>query len=105
MVAKVQKISIALPKEMVEDLRHAVDSGRYATTSEVVRQAVREWTERSFPPRYPIARTPEDLRRMAQEGLRSARAGKLIPAEQVFDRLEKKYAALAKAQAAKKRKR
>jgi antitoxin ParD1/3/4 len=104
MVAKVQKISIALPKEMVADIRHAVDSGRYATTSEVVRQAVREWTER-YPPGYPMVRTHDDLKRMAQEGLKSARTGKLIPAEQVFDRLEKKYAALAKAQAAKKRKR
>jgi len=98
MASKVQKISIALPKEMVDDIRYAVDSGQYASASEVVREAVREWKgppkKRPFPPGYPIARNIEDLRRMVQEGLDSADRGELIPAEEVFDRLEAKYRAM-----------
>jgi antitoxin ParD1/3/4 len=93
MAGKVQKISIALPKEMVDDIRYAVDSGDYASTSEVLREAVREWRDkrRPFPPNYPYARNMDDLRRMVQEGIDAADRGELIPAEEVFDRLEAKY--------------
>ncbi|HEX3885220.1 MAG TPA: type II toxin-antitoxin system ParD family antitoxin [Stellaceae bacterium] len=39
----IQKISVALTGEQVEALRAAVNSGAYATTSEVVREAIRDW--------------------------------------------------------------
>jgi antitoxin ParD1/3/4 len=39
----IQKISIALTGEQVEALKAAVNSGAYATTSEVVREAIRDW--------------------------------------------------------------
>jgi antitoxin ParD1/3/4 len=39
----VQKLSIALTSAQVDALKAAVDSGEYATTSEVVREAVRDW--------------------------------------------------------------
>ncbi len=39
----IQKVSIALTGEQIEALKAAVDSGEYATTSEVVREAVRDW--------------------------------------------------------------
>jgi antitoxin ParD1/3/4 len=97
MASKVQKISIALPKEMVDHIRAAVDSGQYASTSEVVREAVREWDgpkRRSFPPNYPVAENIENLRRMVQKGIDSADRGKVKPAEEVFDRLEAKYRAM-----------
>lgn len=109
MASKVQKISIALPKEMVADIRYAVDSGQYASASEVVREAVREWKgpkkQRPFPPNYPYAATMDDLRRMAQEGLDSLDRGEGIPMDEVFDRLEAKYKALAAKQRGTKRKR
>ncbi|HEY0106717.1 MAG TPA: type II toxin-antitoxin system ParD family antitoxin [Rhizomicrobium sp.] len=98
MAGKVRKISIALPQEMLDDIRYAVDSGQYASTSEVVREAVREWKgpkKRPFPPNYPYAETIDDLRRMVQEGLDSLDRGEGIPADQVFDRLEAKYRAVA----------
>ena len=98
MATKVQKISIALPKEMIADIRYAVDSGQYASTSEVIREAVREWKgpkkQRPFPPGYPYAETIENLRRMAQEGIDSANRGELEPMDKVFDRLEAKYRAM-----------
>jgi antitoxin ParD1/3/4 len=96
MVSKVQKISVAMPKEMIDHIRAAVDSGDYASTSEVFREAVREWRDarRPFPPNYPYARNMDDLRRMAQEGIDAADRGEVKPAEEVFDRLEAKYRAM-----------
>jgi len=41
--AKVSKVSVALTHEMTELVNRAVDSGDYATTSEVIREALREW--------------------------------------------------------------
>ena len=40
----VEKISIALPPEMVASIRKAVETGEYASSSEVVRDALHEWT-------------------------------------------------------------
>jgi antitoxin ParD1/3/4 len=43
MVSNIEKVSVALTSEQVSALRAAVDSGEYATTSEVIREAVRDW--------------------------------------------------------------
>jgi len=42
-MAEVQKISVALTGEQIAALKSAVASGEYATTSEVVREAIRDW--------------------------------------------------------------
>ena len=42
-MAIVEKISIALPSDMVGVLRRAVKSGEYASASEVIQEALREW--------------------------------------------------------------
>jgi antitoxin ParD1/3/4 len=39
----VQKISVALTVEQVGALKAAIETGEYATSSEVVREALREW--------------------------------------------------------------
>lgn len=39
----IQKVSVALTAEQVAALKAAVDSGEYATTSEIVREAIRDW--------------------------------------------------------------
>ena len=41
-----QKISITLPPDMLHDIRSAVAAGDYASTSEVLRDAVRNWQRR-----------------------------------------------------------
>jgi antitoxin ParD1/3/4 len=104
MASKVQKISIALPKEMVDDIRYAVDSGQYATTSEVIREAVREWRgkPRELPARVRVPKTKEEFRKRLRDAIASLDRGEGIPAEKVFARLEAKYAAMAKTQALKK---
>ena len=39
----IQKVSVALTGEQVAVLRAAVAAGEYATTSEIVREAIRDW--------------------------------------------------------------
>ena len=39
----IQKISIALTAEQINALKVAVETGEYATTSEIMREALREW--------------------------------------------------------------
>lgn len=39
----VEKISVALTSELAEMVRNAVETGQYASSSEVVREALRDW--------------------------------------------------------------
>jgi antitoxin ParD1/3/4 len=39
----IQKVSVALTGEQVTALKAAVETGEYATTSEIVREALRDW--------------------------------------------------------------
>ena len=69
-MGKVEKITIALTPEMAEFVRGAVDNGDYASTSEAIREAVREWKERRELPGY----TVEDLRDWSGRPRRAAPA-------------------------------
>ena len=42
-MADIQKVSIALTGGQLVALKAAVEAGEYATTSEVVREAIRDW--------------------------------------------------------------
>ena len=66
-MANVEKISIALTPEMAGLVRRAVESGEYASTSEVVREALREWKQRRALRQQDI----EELRRLWDESLAS----------------------------------
>jgi antitoxin ParD1/3/4 len=66
----VQKVSIALTGEQVSALKAAVEAGEYATTSEIVREAVRDWQFKRELRREDIAR----LRRLWDEGKASGAA-------------------------------
>lgn len=63
----VEKITVSLTPEMAEMVRDAVKSGEFASTSEVVRDAMREWKER----RDLFGYTLEELRALIQEGIDS----------------------------------
>jgi len=39
----IQKVSVALTGEQISALKAAVETGEYATTSEIVREAIRDW--------------------------------------------------------------
>ena len=91
MPTTVEKITIALPPEMVAVVRSAVDAGEYASSSEVVRDALRDWTYKRQLQQNGIA----ELRRLWQEA-RADRSPGLDP-EVVFDELERKYQAISDA--------
>ena len=95
-MASVEKISIALPHEMVATVRQAVEAGEYASSSEVVRDALRDWTKKRDLRRQGI----EELRRVWQQATEDRNPG-VDPAE-VLDRLERKYQSLAKSGKTKK---
>jgi antitoxin ParD1/3/4 len=42
-MSDIQKVSIALTGEQLAALKAAVAAGEYATTSEIVREAIRDW--------------------------------------------------------------
>ncbi|MGD0735225.1 MAG: type II toxin-antitoxin system ParD family antitoxin [Terracidiphilus sp.] len=85
----VEKISIALPHEMVSLVRQVVESGEYASNSEVVRDALRDWTHRRTLRQQGI----EELRKVWQQAIENRSPG--LDVDDVFDRLERKYQALA----------
>jgi antitoxin ParD1/3/4 len=66
-MATIEKISVALPADMLELVRKVVDAGDYATTSEVIREALREWKGR----RESREQALGEIRRLVQEGLDS----------------------------------
>lgn len=70
-------ISISLPPELIALLKSKVDSGRYSSTSEVVREALRllERIDRENSERL------NSLRRAWREGIDSGDAGELDFAE------------------------
>jgi antitoxin ParD1/3/4 len=79
-MANVEKLSVAVTPEMAAMLREVVGSGEYASSSEVMREALREWKFR----RGQRERAVEELRRLIQEGIDS---GPPEDADIVFDRL------------------
>jgi antitoxin ParD1/3/4 len=66
-MGNVEKMTIALTPEMAGFVREVVAKGQYASTSEAIREAVREWQER----RDLLGYTVEELRGLVQEGLES----------------------------------
>ena len=67
-MANIEKISVALPADMLALVRRTVESGDYASTSEVISEALREWKGRRETRKEAI----EELRRLWREGLDSA---------------------------------
>ena len=84
-----EEISIVLPPEMVAIVRSAVATGEYASISEVIRDALRDWTYKRSARQQGIT----DLRQLWQEVMHDETPGVL--ADEVLDRLERKYQAIA----------
>ena len=63
----VDKRSITLSPELARAVDEAVAAGEYASASEVIRDALRDWKEK----RDLLGYTVEELRRLYQEGLDS----------------------------------
>jgi antitoxin ParD1/3/4 len=66
-MSNVEKISIAVTPEMAGLIRSVVENGEYATTSEVIREALRDWKYKHDM----RGRETDEIRRLWQEGLNS----------------------------------
>lgn len=86
-----EKISIALPPEMVIIVRSAVATGEYASSSEVIRDALRDWTYKRRMRQQGIT----ELRQLWREAMQDKTPG--VPVDEVLNRLERKYQAIADA--------
>jgi antitoxin ParD1/3/4 len=81
----IEKLSVALPAEMAALVRRAVDLGEYSSNSEVIRDALRDWTHK------------RNLREQGLAGLRKkwldavADDSEGLDPDRVFDHLEGKY--------------
>ena len=78
-MGKLERITVTMPEEMTARMRASVESGEYATTSEIVREAMREWSDRQERKQAALAQ----LRALIAE----ADAGPSYPAERVFAEL------------------
>ena len=87
----VEKISIALPPEMVASIRKAVETGEYASSSEVVRDALQAWTLMRDLRQQSLGQ----LRTLWRQALEDKTPGD--PVDEMLDRLEHKYHAPADA--------
>ena len=79
-MSKVEKVSVALTPELLESIRYAVDSGDYASSSEVVREAVRDWVGK----REERAAKLADLRAAIQAGIDSGPGRPRRPLEETL---------------------
>ena len=86
-MSKVEKLSIALTPELAEVVRVAVDGGDYASSSEVIREALRDWTDK----RQRRAAKLAELQRFIQEGIDS---GPPVPFEPAGEILARNHARL-----------
>lgn len=82
-MANVEKVSVALTPEMAAMMREAVETGEYASASEVMREALRDWKHR----RTQRARAIEEMGRLWDAGMSS---GPAVDGEDAFARIGQK---------------
>ncbi|MEZ5785127.1 MAG: type II toxin-antitoxin system ParD family antitoxin [Xanthobacteraceae bacterium] len=85
-MAEIERLTIALPAPMAETVRAAVAAGEYASTSEVLRDALRLWESR----RALRARDVERLRHHWDNGKASGLAGELDGASLIAEEKARK---------------
>ena len=81
-MSNIERMTVTMPAEMAATLRQTVAGGEYASTSEVVREALRAWVRS----RDQDQRDLQTLRQAIREGDES---GDGIPAAEVFTELRK----------------
>ena len=80
----IERLTITVPSEMAATVKAAVEGGEYASTSEVIRDALRGWMREQDAGRREL----EALRAAIRVGLES---GPGISAEAVFAELRARY--------------
>ena len=87
-MSAIEKITISLPKEMVADIRAAVEAGEFTSTSEVIRDALRQWRRQ----RLVLTLNEDELRRLVGE---ARTISEPVDGADALRRLRDKYAAAA----------
>jgi antitoxin ParD1/3/4 len=87
-MATVEKLSIALTPEVLADVRQAIATGEYASTSEVIRDALRSWKHSRREREVAI----EALRGLWREGMDSGE-GQVLDVEDLKRRGRERLAA------------
>lgn len=92
-MANVEKLSIALTPEMAEVVRQCVESGEYASSSEVIREALRDWKHKHALRQKEIEELKVDIR----HGINDVDAGKVhnFDPERIIKKGESKLAGRA----------
>lgn len=85
-MATVEKISIALTQDMASVVRRAVESGEYASNSEVIRDALRDWKVKRALREQQI----EELRRLWHEGVKSG-PGRFAGIDDLLQEAERRF--------------
>jgi antitoxin ParD1/3/4 len=84
--SETEKLSVVLTPELALLVRQAVEGGEYASTSEVIREALREWKRR----RTERAQAVEQLGRLWDAGMES---GPPVDADDVWERIAERIEA------------
>jgi antitoxin ParD1/3/4 len=90
-MSKLERITVTMPEEMAAKLRAAVEAGEYATTSEIVREAMRDWIDQQERREAALAKFREEI----EKGL----AGPFHDGETVMQELRDYVAELVREQA------
>jgi antitoxin ParD1/3/4 len=69
----IERLTITLPADMAAVVKSAVEAGDYASTSEVVREAIREWKVRRALQLQELAALKQDI----EKGLADVAAGRV----------------------------
>lgn len=74
-MTSIERMTITMPSDMAAVIKAAVNDGDYASTSEVVREAVREWKQRRALQSQEFAALKADI----DKGLADIAAGRVRP--------------------------
>jgi antitoxin ParD1/3/4 len=90
-MAEIERLTVTLPAEMTAVIKDAVATGDYASTSEVVREAVRDWKMKRALQLQGLAALKADIDR----GLADVAAGRIkkFDAGRIIERGKKLLAA------------
>lgn len=72
-MSRIERMTITLPADMAAVVKRAVEGGDYASTSEVVREALRDWKSKRTVPLHELEALKADITR----GLADVAAGRV----------------------------
>jgi len=89
-MSDIERITITLTSEMASTVRGAVKMGDYASSSEIIREALRDWKHKRSLQKSSL----EKLRANIQEGLADVKAGRVkkFNAQRVINKGKQKLA-------------